>query len=196
MARSLLVLMVMLTIGGGLPVRAQEATPEPTLGPAALQMLPEATVFGEGWQRSQLVNPEALSRSGFSLEPETFREGAAGIYVGPAGSRILVVSLLINASGAAVRQSWDEAGELLDSVRSEFSSGYHSDEALEVRAAPSGCVAAKHLEGVDNHALLPVGATMCAIEPDGILITVVYGTLNGEDGVAASDAAIARVLQP
>lgn len=191
----ILTLILAVVLAGAVPTRAQEATPAPSFGVVAAQILPEATVFGDGWQRSQLVSPEVLARSGFSLEPETLREGAAGIYVGPAGSRIIIVSLLVSESRAAIRESWDEAGQLLDSVRAEFVSGYYSGEALERRAPPAGCVAAKHLEGVENLALLPVGATMCAVDPDGILIAMVLGTFQGEDGVAASDAVVALLLE-
>lgn len=189
-----LILMFAMVIGslGAIPARAQEATPEP--GPQAALALPEAAAFGDGWRRSQIVSPEELTRFDFEMEPGVFREGAAGIYVGPEGSRIVVASLLISESRVAIRESWDEATELLEAVTSGFSSGFGSDEDLEAQAVPAGCVEAKHIEGIEDFVLLPVGGTMCAIDPDGILVTVVYGAFNGQDGVAASDAATGITL--
>src|SRR5215213_7144211 len=108
----LLLVFVMLSAA---PVSAQEPTPEP--GPDAAKMLPDATTFGDGWSLNQTVNPDLLARFSFEMTPDVFREGAAGIYVGPNGSRIVVVSLLITENRVAIRQSWEDATKLLDAVR-------------------------------------------------------------------------------
>ena len=60
--------------------------------------------------------------------------------------------------------------------------------------APAGCVEAKRIEGIENFVLLPAGGTMCAIDPDVILIAVVLGDFADQSGVAASDAVIGVVL--
>jgi hypothetical protein len=138
--------------------------------------------------------PLNTSRS-HETDKEVLREGAAGIDVGPAGSRIVIATLLASESGVAVRKSWDEATELLDSVSQGFISGFSSGDEFEAHAAPAGCVEAKRLEGIEDLDLLPVGATMCAVEPDSNLVSVVYGTCNGQDGVSASDTATSITLR-
>src|SRR5215204_1941759 len=155
------------------PASAQEPTPEP--GPNAAMLLPEAGAFGDGWLLNETVNPDLLARYSFEMTPDVFREGAAGIYVGPAGSRIVIVLLLITENRVAIRQSWEDATKLLDAVRTRTTTDFERDQALEMMDPAAGCVEAKRIEGIENFALLPVGGTMCAIDPDIILIAVVLG---------------------
>jgi hypothetical protein len=175
------------------PAAAQEPTPEP--GPNAAKLLPEANSLGKGWRLSQTVNPDLLARYSFEMSPDVFREGAAGIYVGPNGSRVVVVSLLITQNRVAIRQSWEDATALLDNVRSDSSTDYEREEALETMDPPAGCVEAKRIEGIEDFVLLPMGGTMCAIDPDGILIAFVLGTLGEQSGVSASDSVIGQALE-
>lgn len=173
-------------------VLAQEPTPEP--GPNAAKLLPDAAALGSGWAIEQTVSPDLLARYSFEMTPDVFREGAAGIYAGPNGSHIVVVSLLITENRVAIRQSWEDATELMDNVRSRTSTDYERDQALETMDPPSSCVEAKRIEGIENFILAPVGGTMCAVDPDGILIAVVFGNFGEQTGVAASDEVIGTVL--
>jgi hypothetical protein len=157
-------------------------------------LLPEADAFGDGWSLSETVNPDLLARYSFEMTPDVFREGAAGIYVGPNGSRIVIVSLLITENRVAIRQSWEDATKLLDAVRTRTTTDFQRDQVLETMDPPGGCVEAKRIEGIEQFTLLPVGGTMCAIDPDGILITVVHGSFGEQSGVAASDAVTGVVL--
>src|SRR5262245_54494923 len=112
--RVIRLLTAMILIGSMLtasPVDAQEPTPEP--GPNAAKMLPDAKAFGDGWLLSQTVSPDLLARYSFEMSPDVFREGAAGIYVGPQGSRIVIISMLITENRVAIRKSWEDATELL-----------------------------------------------------------------------------------
>jgi hypothetical protein len=104
------------------------------------------------------------------------------------------VSLLITENRVAIRQSWEDATKLLDAVSSRATTDFQRDAALKTMDPPKGCVEAKRIEGVENFVLLPVGGTMCAIDPDGILIAIVLGTLSEQTGVAASDAVIGAAL--
>jgi hypothetical protein len=185
MTRMFVVVMLMTLIFTA-SARAQAPTPEP--GPNAAMMLPDAKAFGKGWSLSQTVSPDLLARYSFEMSPDVFREGAAGMYVGPNGSRIVVISLLITENRVAIRQSWEDATKLLDAVRTHASTDYQRDQVLESMDPPVGCVEAKRIEGVENFSLLPVGGTMCAIDPDGIVISVASGSFAGKTGVAASDA--------
>jgi hypothetical protein len=174
------------------PAMGQEPTPEP--GPNAAMMLPDAGAFGDGWSLSETVSPDLLARYSFEMTPDVFREGAAGIYVGPNGSRIVIVSLLITENRVAIRQSWEDATKLLDAVRTRTTTDFQRDQALETMDPPSGCVEAKRIEGLENFTLLPVGGTMCATDPDGILIAVVMGAFADQSGVAGSDAVTGIVV--
>ena len=192
MNRLALVFFLALLMAPTAPASAQEPTPEP--GPNAAKMLPDATAFGDGWSLNETVNPDLLARYSFEMTPDVFREGAAGIYVGPNGSRIVIVSLLITENRVAIRQSWEVATKLLDTVRTRASTDFERDQALATMDAPNTCVEAKRIEGVENFALLPVGGTMCAIDPDGILIAVVMGAFTDQSGVAAADAVTGIVV--
>ena len=192
MIRWLVPVVLSLLVLSAAPVSAQDPTPEP--GPNAARMLPEANAFGDGWSLSQTVNPDLLARYSFEMTPDVFREGAAGIYVGPNGSRIVVVSLLITENRVAIRQSWEDATKLLDSVSSRAITDYQRDQALETMDPPADCVEAKRIEGIENFVLLPLGGTMCAIDPDVILIAVVLGDFAEQTGVPASDAVVGAAL--
>lgn len=181
--------LVMLPISS---TNAQDPTPEP--GPNAAKMLPDANAFGDGWSLDETVSPDLLARYSFELTPDVFREGAAGVYVGPDGSRIVIVSLLITENRVAIRQSWEDATKLLDAVGTRSSTDYTRDKVLKTMEAPTGCVEAKRIEGIENFVLLPVGGTMCAVDPDGILIGIVLGQFGEQTGVAASDAVIGVAL--
>src|SRR4051812_19993557 len=93
MKRSLIMLVIAAMSFAISPTLAQEPTPEP--GPNAAKLLPDAGAFGKGWRLSQTVSPDLLALYSFTMSPDVFREGAASIYVGQGGSRIVVVSLLI-----------------------------------------------------------------------------------------------------
>lgn len=192
MTKLLVVLVLIVMALPVLSVDAQEPTPEP--GPQASRLLPEADEFGDGWRLTQIVSPDLLARYRFEMTPDVFREGAAGIYVGPNGSRVILVSLLITENRVAIRQSWEDAGALLSAVESGISTDYERGVVLETMSAPPECAEAKRTEGIENLALLPTGATMCAVDPDGITIAIVFGDLDGETGVAASDAVIGFAL--
>lgn len=171
---------------------AQDPTPEP--GPEAARLLPEAVAFGDGWELTQTVNPSILTPYSFEMTPDVFREGAAGISTGPNGSRIIIASLLITENRVAIRQSWEDATGLLNAASSGISTDYERDQALETMEAPAGCAEAKRIEGTERFVLLPMGGTMCAVDPDGILIAIISGNFDEQAGVAASDAVIDLAL--
>ena len=173
-------------------VGAQDPTPEP--GPDAARLLPGAIAFGDGWELTQTVNPSVLTPYSFEMTPDVFREGAAGIYTGPGGSRIVIVSLLITENRVAIRQSWEDATGILNAANSGVSTDYERDLALETMEAPARCAEAKRIEGTERFVLLPMGGTMCAVDPDGILIAIVSGDFDEQAGVAASDAVIDLAL--
>lgn len=178
--------------GAAAPVLAQDTTPVP--GTEAAKHLPSAEDLGKGWSLSQTVSPDILISYGFTMSPDTFREGAARIYLGPNGSQVVVVSLLTTTSRVAVRKSWDDASKILDGLGSMASEDYEKTRDLESSDPPTNCVEAKRSVGTEQFVGLPVGATMCAVDPDGILVAITFGNVNGNEGAAASDAVIEIAL--
>jgi hypothetical protein len=167
---------------------AQEPTPEP--GAIATSLLPGSTLLGSGWVVDTTVSPDTLRPKSFALSPDVFREGAARIYVGPAGGRVLIVALLLTESRVAVRQSWEVASELLALVADDGATDAQRTERLATLPPPAGCVEAKRVEGVENMVLQPFGASMCAVDPDRIYLVAAHGPWQRVTGVAASDAIV------
>jgi len=171
----------------GLPARAAQETPE--AGPNASRFLPEAAVFGDGWERTD--------QAGIEIPSDIFREGSMAIYAGPSGSRIVVMALLATDSRVAVRQSWEEATKRFDEYRYSVASNadYELAQRLEGLEPTAGCVEAKRAEGSDRYFGFTSGLTMCAVDPDIIVTAVVSGTLGKDVGYAASDAVVTEALQ-
>lgn len=175
------------------PMRSSAQEPDPEPGPNAAGWLPEPNELGADWIASDTVSPTLIIRYSFEMSPDVFREGAARVYAGPEGTRIILVSLLISENRVAVRRSWEEATEFVDSVGSRVTYDYDRRRVLDSMEPPPSCLEAKREEGVEDFYLIPVGATMCATDPDGILIAIVSGTFNGQSGVAASDALVSMM---
>ncbi len=170
-------------------VGAQQETPTAEAGKASSAYLPDAGVFGEGWTETD--------RAGLDVPSDIFREASRATYAGPSGSRIVVIAYLTTDTRVAVRQSWETATEQFDSSRYALASNYDYEQAerLEALDPPTGCVEAKRAEGSDDQFGFTAGLTMCAVDPDAIVITMVSGAVEGESGYAASDAVIGESLK-
>lgn len=191
--RSVIFLLLLWTLTLGLrPVAAQDQTPEP--GPSAVKLLIDPATLGDGWLLHHAISPDAMFPYSFEMSPDVFREGAAGIYVGPAGSRVIAVALLVTNSRVAIRKSWEDASDLLDRFSSDVSEDWDRERELETADPPEGCAEAKRIEGTEYGFGLSVGATMCAVDPDIILIAGVFGTMQDQSGVAASDAVVSAMV--
>lgn len=193
MLRRFLVLLVTVAILTPQIVAAQDETPEP--GPGASSQLPAASVLGETWVQREILSPAVISRySSFEMTPDVFAEGAAGIYVGPDGSRVVIVNLIVTDSRVAVRASWEAGTELMDGMAFGTETDYRRQETLDTMAPPAPCVEAKRIEGVESPYALPLGVTMCAQDPDNVWIFLVSGELNGLSGIEASDTLVVTAL--
>lgn len=187
-----LFLLSVLLIMSSSSVLAQADEPEP--GTKAAADLPKATVFGDGWVQDEVISPDAIDRNSFTMSPDVFREGAAGIYRGPHGARALVVRFLLTDNRVAIRNSWEDAGELLRNMTLFLATDYERDQQLETLAPPAGCLEAKRVEGTERVFRLPAGATICAADDESLFMVVVYGPVNGATGVEASDAVITQIV--
>jgi hypothetical protein len=59
---------------------------------------------------------------------------------------------------------------------------------------PPGCAEAKRVEGIDEQDTFPTGVTLCAADPDLILLAVASGAIGDETGYRAADAVIATAI--
>ncbi|CAN5454717.1 hypothetical protein BH09CHL1_BH09CHL1_07630 [soil metagenome] len=172
---------------------AQDPTPEP--GDDASEFLPDAEALGNGWTLSQIVSPDVTGGYYFEMSPDVFREGASGVYLGPDGARVIMIALLLTDSRVAVRQSWEDATGLFDMFRGTTDYDYEREEALESLDPPAGCVEAKRTEGADTIYMVPAGTTMCAIDPDIVLIVMVSGAVGELTGTEAADSITLSMIE-
>lgn len=128
------------------------------------------------------------------MTPDVFDEGAAGLYAGPEGARVVIVNLIVTDSRVAVRASWEDATDLMDSMTRSADYDFRRIENLETMTPPTLCVEAKRFEGVENTYLVSIGATMCAQDPDNVWIFMVSGTWDGAAGIVASDTLVDETL--
>ena len=181
-----LALLVVGVAGATAPVVAQEATPQPAA--TALDLLPAPDALGEGWT--------LLGTPGFGgLSPTAFRDGANAIYGGPDGSRVLVTVLLVAEGRSAIRESWVLANSTIDHYRAQLDAPIGEVADLDRIPPPAGCAQVRRVVGRDRvFDAFPVGMTLCAADPDVIVLAVASGDVAGLSGYQASDFAVSITL--
>lgn len=157
--------------------------------PGAGRYLPAAEALGDGWIET--------SRAGIAPGPELFREGVRGVYGGPEGTRALVYVWLTQAGETARRGAWDTTVAFLGTKSQQWAAHVSS---LQVGAAStpsplSGCTDLGRAEGVDPDSQIAGGLTLCAVDPDVIVLAIVSGELDGASGSQASDALVRIALE-
>jgi hypothetical protein len=181
------VLLVLLCVSGSpTAVRAQD---EPNAG-VAMDLLLTAGDLGSGWTSARTAPLE--------VDPTLFREAAVAIHMGPTGARVLIAVLLVTQDQVAVRRAWEAAVGIYDNYSGEleYVSG-RGDELAEV-PPPAGCAEAKRIDGTARQlgidTGIPMGVTLCAAEPDVIVLAVVSGSVLNLSGFEASDAIASLVV--
>jgi hypothetical protein len=154
-------------------------------------MLPDASALGSGWtQISALPAVEDLDPS--------FSDAATGVYGGPNGARAVVTVFIVTEGMTAIRQSWEVANGAFDFYRQNVDYGYQSsrEEELAAQPLPEGCADARRIYAVDNLGAqqFPVGITLCAADPNVIVLAYASGEIDGLTANEASDAITALTL--
>ncbi|MDP9366153.1 MAG: hypothetical protein M3Q10_18360 [Chloroflexota bacterium] len=172
-------------IGAGPVARAQDD--------AGAFVAPLDTVFTMGgWF---VVSGSAFDLADLSQAPY-LRAGGSRVYGGPEGSRVAVIVMVTEDSGAAARNSWQIGNDLFDELRSSFDWGFGSERELDAQPAPIGCADMRRVEGEDDAlASIPVAVSLCAADPNVIVLAYVSGSWNGQEGYRAADAVVATVLR-
>ena len=183
----LLVLLVPLGLVRALPVVGQDT---PGVADPTAAYLPAPATLGDGWS--------LVRTGGLALPTELFRAGTLGVFTGPAGARILTGVMLATDSRVAVRRSWEEATDLFHKYSGELAYDPDRDDILDRLPPPAGCVEAKRIDGTARQLGLdtgiPMGLTLCAAEPDVILLVLVSGSVFSLTGYEASDAVASLML--
>jgi len=174
---------VLLLFGAVQVVAAQEKS--------ASAFLPPANRIGEDWGRVRKVpTPSDL--------PAAFTDAAYATYGGPRGARVVLAVFVVAEGITAVRDSWELANGYFEAYRSEIDYQYDSnrEDALEERERPEGCADARRTYGVDTIGFesFYVGLTLCAADPDVILLAYASGPVPGGPGYQASDDVVEAAL--
>lgn len=172
------------------PIMARAAQDDEVLPvtPGAGKYLPAADDLGPGWSKTW--------ETGIDPGADLFKEGVVAVYGGDNGSRAIVYAWVIQDSSTAVRRSWESTTELLKNQRYEWASDYNYSEAdtIDSLDPPAGCVESSRAEGSNPDSRFPAGLTLCAVDPDVIILAIVSGELSENTGYLASDALIALAL--
>lgn len=154
-------------------------------------MIPEASDLGPGWS---LIDDATITTD----LAEPLRDAANAQFGGPNGARAHVAVLLMDEGMSAVRDSWELANGIFDNYGATFDDDFDSDREDQVanNPLPAGCADARRTFGTDEFFAdaFEVGITLCAADPDAIVLAYASGEVNGLSGWQASDALVALVL--
>ena len=157
----------------------------------ALERLPTAESIGSAGPCSP---PTATAVT--DLAP-AFRDVAAATYGGPNGARAYVADLLVAEGMTAVRDSWELSNHYFHHYDDHTDTEYGSEDTLKIgrcqRDVPmdGGHLAPTKRWGED----FPVGISLCAADPDMIILTYASGEVDGQTGYLASDRLVELVLE-
>jgi hypothetical protein len=188
-----MLMLAFVLIATSMPAWAQETpTPDPTS--ASVLLLPKAPAFDPEWTRTKIMAVEQLNW-GMTMAPEVFREGAVGIYGGPTGARVIAVALLLTDTLVAVRRGWENATQLFTSYGYQLDYDSSQMSRWDALPPPAGCAEAKRFEGVARDFGFPTGITLCAADPDLLVVAVASGLVDDRTGYEASDAVVEAVVE-
>lgn len=150
----------------------------------------DAAFAAAGWS---VVHPSKFDDAILAQFPFV-RAGSGRVYGGPDGSRAVVGVFVSQPGASAGRQAWDFANELFDDTRSTID-GAAGFRDLDATAPPEGCDDARRAEGEDDAVgAFEVGVTLCAADPDVIVLAYVSGEWDGLTETAASDDVVEAAL--
>lgn len=166
---------------------AVQAASEPTGTLAA--WLPPASTFGPEWVGSGAQNPAVTGSHGFV-------DGAAEMYLGPAGGRARIFILRHLTDRAAMNDAWSVLTQWFtaDSQSKAYGSDPQRERSLQSAALPDGIVDARRFVGLHRYYPLEVCTGIYAKDPDIMMYIVVEGASALTDSdVSACDVIAAQV---
>lgn len=156
----------------------------------ALDRLPTAESLGPGWS---VLNAKATAVA--DIHP-AFRDAARATYGGPNGARAYVLVMLVAEGMTAVRDSWELSNDYFDSYTYNMVEEYGTEEDLEGHPLTEGCADGRRTFGSDADLgeMFPIGVSLCAADPDMIILTYASGEVDGQTGYLASDRLVELVF--
>lgn len=158
--------------------------------------LPSPDLLGEEWSHIRSGNARSMISGGVEFNPRVFPgDGIGAVYTGPAGARATVIVMPLNTVTLPANQVEGAVGAVQRSMMSSWSTDRLSGVAARDLPPPSGCDVAMRASGIVPVLTLPAASTVCELRSAGVAIFVtIEGELDGERGIAASDALVARLL--
>lgn len=161
-----------------------------TSAQSAEAALPAPESIGTGWSLLSSDTPTDLARP--------FRDASTALYAGPNGARARVTVLLVVEGMTAIRESWELSNEYFESLRGEIDYDFDSsrERELEARALPPGCDDGRRTYGRDElfGDAFQAGITLCAADPDVIVLAYASGEVGSNSGYEASDYLVGLVV--
>ncbi len=166
-------------------------------GPDLDRFLPQANVFGAGWNEVRTGNARAVIPDFDGISSQIFPgEGRGATFVGLAGSRSTIVVLPFAAANAPTNQIEDAILNVQVAMMEEWETDLANNAALDRVEPPAGCDIANRASGITRVYTLPAGSTVCQLRSAGIVIFVaVEGQVGEWTSVEAADQIILRLLQ-
>jgi hypothetical protein len=167
----------------------------------ALARTPPAAALGPAWRIDLAVErPDATDRA-LGIGPTPFSSYAAVTYGGPNGTRALILVGLGPDDPVARQRSWEQGLTYLALYRERMAvtatSGNDAarDPDLAAQPPPAGCRQAARLQGDDLIVpFFPIAATLCATDPNVVVLALAMGEVDGRASVDAADALVALVI--
>jgi hypothetical protein len=180
--RSAIVVLAMLLFSS-IAVTAQSATPVPS------RLFPAAEELGPGW----------VQHAVFDLPLDqypSFARFAVAAYLGPNGSRIVVVYSESADGARATSEVWAEANRMIDDWGKSIDFEEAVQEKLSAISPVTGCTDMRRMRGEDP--VIPsvlVSMSLCGVNTDTFVLAYVSGSLQGVSGYRASDRIVKMVLR-
>ncbi len=152
-----------------------------------IDVLPPTYVLEGDW----VLQPPSITPS----DPSAITQLVKGVYLGPKGSRVTVLFARVHEGAAAIRTSWDLINADFDKARGTFEGEFGIEDDLAEIPVVVGCAEMRRTSGVDRAIPdIAVGVSLCAADPDVLVLVYVSGEVNGFSGHQVSDAVVTQVL--
>ena len=169
----------------------------PTHGPDLGRFVPDASVFSPGWQRIRTGNARAIIPELENLNVKIFPgEGRGAAYIGPNGSRAVIVALPFATTAVPTNQLDDAVAMIETAMTATWKTNGRLGASYDGVPNPAGCDVVDRIGGITNLYTLPAGGTSCQLRGTGVVVFVaVEGEVGDASSVQASDLVTERLLK-
>ncbi|MGC4108602.1 MAG: cupredoxin domain-containing protein [Thermomicrobiales bacterium] len=190
---------------GSITVEAGSTAPDGTINSSGtvvsdrdlLAMMPAPDALGTGWSEVRHGDAQAVSPGLNAIDARIFPgDGRSAIYVGPDGSRAIVILLPLVVSNVPTNQVEDGMFAVQTAFMGSWDTDYSANTAYSSLPNPPGCDIVNRTAGLTKLSTLPAGSTSCQMRGPGIAIFVaVEGTIGGKSGIEAADELVREIIE-